>query len=237
MASRSRSRSRSRRRSAPAAVSLDKVSILNMKPAQARAAARQVTFQTLYRKGKMGLYLFALLLLVASQPADAINWGAYGAAQKGELKPAAKRQAAGAAGKVAQQASVAWVAYFTRSGTAATATALFAVWQENYGKFLLTLALIAYMVREYMHFKIRRGNQNLARLALQGQAHTVERLVAAIERGQNPTLASIARPALAWTPAKSSSPARSRTLRMGAGRPVPSLPRMPTNTELLARLK
>lgn len=200
-----------------------------MTPAQARSAVRHVTFNSLYRKGKMGLYLFALLLIVASQPADAINWGAYGTAT--ELKPAAKSRAASTAGKVAQQANVAWVAYFTGSGTAATATALFSVWQENYGKFLLTLALIAYMVREYMHYKVRRTNQNLARLTLQTQARTVERLVAAFERGQNPTLAAVARPALMAGPAPSRSRGASRTLRMGAGRP------MPTNAELLARLK
>lgn len=217
-----------------------------MSPAQARTAVRKVTVGALYRKGKMGLYLFALLLTIASQPASALNWGAYGHKGNATLTKPAKSQAASIAGKVAQQANVAWVAYFTKSGTAASAAALLTVWQESYGKFLLTLALIAFMIREYFHYKVKRGNQNLARLTLQSQEQTINRLIHAIHRGDNPTLGGLARPALLAGPAVSRSRSRgaSRTLRMGAGRPVLTLPgpaprpkAMPTNAELLARLK
>jgi hypothetical protein len=67
-----------------------------MSPAQAKAALRHTTVNTLYRKGNRGLYIFALLLVIASQPVAALNWGAYGAAMKNntrQLPPAAKTQA------------------------------------------------------------------------------------------------------------------------------------------------
>lgn len=204
VAAKSRTSAPARPRSAPGRISLDKESVLKMSPAQAKAALRHTTVNTLYRKGKQGLYLFALLLIIASQPAAALNWGAYGAAIKNankQLPPAAKSQASGTATKIAQQANLAWVAYFTKSGPAAIAAATLTVFQDNYGKFLLTLALIAFMVREYFHFKVRRGNQNLAVLTIKSQEKTVQMLVGHLMAGKQPTVANLARPALNAGPA------------------------------------
>ena len=204
VAAKSRTSAPARPRSAPGRISLDKESVLKMSPAQAKAALRHTTVNTLYRKGKQGLYLFALLLVIASQPVDAFNWGAYGAAMKNtnkQLSPAAKSQASGTATKIAQQANLAWVAYFTKSGPAAIAAATLTVFQDNYGKFLLTLALIAFMVREYFHFKVRRGNQNLAVLTLKSQEKTLQMLIGQLVAGKQPTVANVARPALNAGPA------------------------------------
>ena len=189
--------------SAPGRISLDKESILNMTPAQAKSALRRSTVNTFYRKGKQGLYLFALLLIVASQPTAALNWGAYGAAMKNNkhMAPVVKSQASATATKVVQQANLAWVAYFTKSGTATAAAATLTIFQDNYGKFLLTLALIAFMVREYFHYKVRRANQNLAVLTLKSQERTVQLLVARLTAGQQPLVANLARPALNAGPA------------------------------------
>ena len=204
VAAKSRTSAPKRPRSAPGRISLDKESVLKMSPAQAKAALRHTTVNTLYRKGKQGLYLFALLLIIASQPTAALNWGAYGAAIKNankQLPPAAKSQASSTATKVVQQANLAWVAYFTKSGPAAIAAATLTVFQDNYGKFLLTLALIAFMVREYFHFKVRRGNQNLAVLTIKSQEKTVQMLVGHLVAGRQPTVANLARPALNAGPA------------------------------------
>jgi hypothetical protein len=204
VAAKSRTSAPKRPASAPGRISLDKESILNMSPAQAKSALRRSTVNTFYRKGKQGLYLFALLLIVASQPVAALNWGAYGAAMKNNtrhLAPAAKSQASSTATKVVQQANLAWVAYFTKSGTATSAAATLTIFQDNYGKFLLTLALIAFMVREYFHYKVRRGNQNLAMLTLKSQERTVQLLVARLAAGQQPLVANMARPALNAGPA------------------------------------
>ena len=203
-AAKSRTSAPKRPRSAPGRISLDKESVLKMSPAQAKAALRHTTVNTLYRKGNRGLYIFALLLVIASQPVAALNWGAYGAAMKNntrQLPPAAKTQASGWATKLVQQANVALVSVFTGSGQAATAAALLSVFQDNYGKFLLTLATIAFMVREYFHFKVRRGNQNLAKLAISSQERTLQLMVSQMGRGHQPTVANIARPALTAGPA------------------------------------
>lgn len=203
VAAKSRTASPKRPRSAPGRISLDKESVLNMSPAQAKAALRHTTVNTLYRKGKQGLYLFALLLIIASQPTAALNWGAYGAAMKNNkrMSPAVKSQASSTATKVVQQANLAWVAYFTKSGPAAIAAATLTVFQDNYGKFLLTLALIAFMVREYFHFKVRRGNQNLAVLTIKSQEKTVQMLIGHLVAGKQPLVANLARPALNAGPA------------------------------------
>jgi hypothetical protein len=169
-----------------------------MTPSQAKTALRHTTVNTFYRKGKQGLYLFTLLLIVASQPVAALNWGAYGAAMKNNkhLPPAVKSQAAGTATKILQQANLAWIAFFTRSGVATASAAALTIFQDNYGKFLMTMALIAFMVREYFHFKVRRGNQNLAMLTIKSQERTVQLLVASLAAGKEPTVGNIARPAL-----------------------------------------
>jgi hypothetical protein len=203
VAAKSRTSAPKRPRSAPGRISLDKESILNMTPSQANSALRRSTVNTFYRKGRQGLYLFALLLIVASQPTAALNWGAYGAAMKNNkrMSPTVKSQASSTATKVVQQANLAWVAYFTKSGTATAAAATLTIFQDNYGKFLLTLALIAFMVREYFHYKVRRANQNLAVLTLKSQERTVQLLVARLTAGQQPLVANLARPALNAGPA------------------------------------
>ena len=189
--------------SAPGRISLDKETILNMTPGQARSTLRHSTVNAFKSKGNKGTYLFALLLIIATQPTSAVNWGAYGKAMNGTLPPGAKVQASSDAGKIAQQAGLAWTAFWTRSGVAVTASALFAVFQDNYGKFLLTLALIALMVREYFHYKIKRGNQNLATLTIKTQEKTIERMLAALEKGQQPLVKNLASPAINAGPAPS----------------------------------
>jgi len=170
--------------SAPGRISLNKESVLRMTKTQAREALRSTTPMAFYRKGRMGLTLFALLLIVATRPAGAfINVA--GAAGYGPGKTVAvpkstrnshwydafKLKEKSAATQLAQQGALLSTAFATGSGTATTAVALSQFTASAYGQFIVAMFIVTYLVTSIL----RHGEARMARQTQKEQMALVEK--------------------------------------------------------------
>jgi len=173
-----------RARSAPGRISLNKESIMGMFRTQAREALRSTTPMTFYRKGRMGLTLFALLLIIATRPVGAfVNFA--GAAGYGPGKTVAvpstvrnkhwydafKLKEKSAAAQVAQQGALLTTAIATGSGTATTAVALSQFTASAYGQFVLALFIVTYLISSILRY----GEARMARQSQKEQLALVEK--------------------------------------------------------------
>ncbi|BAT22515.1 hypothetical protein [Yellowstone lake phycodnavirus 3] len=180
------SRSRTARpTSAPGRISLNKESILGMTKTQARAALRSTTPMSFYRKGRAGLVLFALLLIVATRPAGALGVNFAGAAgykpATTNVTPRAKHwsdafrlKEKSAAAQVAQQSALLATAYTTGSGTATTAVALSQFTSTAYGKYIVAMAIISYIISSILRY----GEARMARQTQKEQVALIEKQMA-----------------------------------------------------------
>ena len=176
-----------RAKSAPGRISLNKDSILGMTRTQAREALRSTTPMAFYRKGRMGLTLFALLLIVATRPVGAmVNFA--GAAGYGPGKTVAvpattrnkhwydafKLKEKSTAAQVAQQGALLTTALATGSGTATTAVALSQFTASAYGQFIVAMFIVTYLVTSIL----RHGEARMARQSQKEQMALVEKQLA-----------------------------------------------------------
>jgi hypothetical protein len=173
-----------RAKSAPGRISLNKDSILRMTRTQAREALRSTTPMAFYRKGRMGLTLFALLLIVATRPVGAlVNFA--GAAGYGPGKTVAvpsstsnkhwydafKLKEKSAAAQVAQQGALLTTAIATGSGTATTAVALSQFTASAYGQFIVAMFIVTYLISSVLRY----GEARMARQSQKEQMTLIEK--------------------------------------------------------------
>lgn len=176
-----------RARSAPGRISLNKESIANMTKTQAREVLRTTTPMTFYRKGRMGLVLFALLLIIATRPVGAmVNFA--GAAGYGPGKTAAvpkttrnghwydafKLKEKSKATQIAQQGALLTTAITTGSGTATTAVALSQFTASAYGQFIVAMFIVTYLITSILRY----GEARMARQSQKEQLALVEKQMA-----------------------------------------------------------
>lgn len=189
--------------SAPGRISLNKESILGMTRTQARGALRSTTPMTFYRKGRMGLTLFALLLIVATRPVGAmVNFaGAAGygpgktvavpkTTRNGHWYDAFKLKEKSAAAQVAQQGALLTTALATGSGTATTAVALSQFTASAYGQFIVAMFIVTYLVSSILRY----GEARMARQTQKEQMALVEKQLAQQTRMMEMLLTSRNRP-------------------------------------------
>lgn len=139
---------------------------------EARSTLRATTPVTFYRMGQRGLILFALLLIMATQPTQAfIN---HAVAVGGHVPPGApvkaKRwyesfhaQETSAATQVARSASATAVAVATGSGTATTALVLSQLSSSAWGKYIMTMVVISYLIKMYVDYGKAYMNRQTAK--------------------------------------------------------------------------
>lgn len=145
--------------SAPARINLNKESILDMTKTQAREALRSTTPMTFYRKGRAGLVLWALLLIAATQPASGFGLR-HNFTTPTNLAPVkAKRwwdafhaKETPSAMQIAQQATILGTAYTTGSGTATGAVALGQFTSTAYGKYVVVMLIIAFLINAILQY-------------------------------------------------------------------------------------
>jgi hypothetical protein len=204
-------------------VSLNKESISNMTKTQARAALRETTPMSFYRKGRAGLALFSLLLIKATQPAGAVNMAAaagYTTGRQPVVNVGPKKkwysafygQEESAAARIAKQGVLVTTAYTTGSGTATTAVALSQFAATGYGKFMLALVVITFLIKiilSYGEERLRAQSQASQLAMIQTQMEHQKQMMQmllnsqrsprtrrTVRRGAPVLAANIARPAL-----------------------------------------
>jgi len=145
--------------SAPARINLNKESILGMTKTQARQALRSTTPMTFYRKGRAGLILWALLLIAATQPASGFGLRHNFAVPTNSAPVKAKHwweafhaKETSTATQIAQQATILGTAYATGSGTATGAVALGQFTSTAYGKYVVVMTIIAFLIHSILQY-------------------------------------------------------------------------------------
>jgi len=174
-----------RPRSAPARISLDKESILKMTRTEARSTLRATTPMTFYKMGKRGLTLFALLLIMATQPTQAFinHAGAIGGVPPSapvkarRWYEAFKGKEVGVATQLSRSGTAAAVAYSTGSGTATTALIASQVASDPWGQFILTLVVITFLVKQILDYGKARMQASFMNKQLAAQTRMIEMLV------------------------------------------------------------
>lgn len=200
-----KSRVSRRATSAPGRISLNKESITGMTRTQAREALRSTTPMTFYRKGRMGLTLFALLLIVATRPVGAmVNFaGAAGygpgktvavpkTTRNGHWYDAFKLKEKSAAAQVAQQGALLTTAIATGSGTATTAVALSQFTASAYGQFIVAMFIVTYLVSSILRY----GEKRMERQTQKEQMALIQSQLAQQTRVMQMLLNSRNRPAI-----------------------------------------
>lgn len=201
-----------RPRSAPARVSLNRETILKMNKTEARAALRATTPMTFYKMGQRGLILFALLLIIATQPSQAfLNHAAASGYKAGEAPPSAptkskhwwesfKGREVSTATQLTRQAAAVTVAYTTGSGTATTAVVLSQIASSAWGQYILTMSMIAFLVKMYVDYGKARMNRQTAKNQMaiieKQMAHQARMLEMIVESQQRPRVRGRRAPAL-----------------------------------------
>lgn len=176
-------------RSAPARISLNKESILKMTRTEARAAIRATTPMTFYKMGRQrGLVLWALLLIMATQPTQAfLNHAVavgHGKAPPNSAPVTARRwyeafkgREVGVATQLSRSGTAAAVAYSTGSGTATTALIASQVASDPWGQFILTLMVITILVKQILDYGKARMQSSIINRQLAAQTRMIEMLV------------------------------------------------------------
>ena len=158
-------------RSAPARISLNKESILKMTRTEARATLRATTPMTFYKMGRQrGLVLWALLLIMATQPTQAfLNH----AAAAGAVPPSApakpkhwyeafKGREVGTAMQLARQATQIAAAR-TGSGTAVVAVTASQYASTTLGQYIIALVAVTFFVKQILDYGKARMNRQTAK--------------------------------------------------------------------------
>jgi len=176
-----------RPRSAPARISLNKESILKMTRTEARSALRATPPMTFYKMGKRGLTLFALLLIMATQPTQAVlnHAAAVGHGKVSNAAPvkarrwyeAFKGREVGVATQLSRSGTAAAVAYSTGSGTATTALIASQVASDPWGQFILSLVVITFLVKQILDYGKARMQASYMNKQLAAQTRMIELLV------------------------------------------------------------
>ena len=176
-----------RPRSAPGRISLNKESILKMTRTEARSALRATTPMTFYKMGKRGLVMFALLLIMATQPTQAFLNHAAAYREPAPAAPApAKRwwqsfgdgKETSGAMQVARAGTAMTVAVSTGSGAATGAVIASQLSSSPWGRFILTLACIGLFVKQILDY----GKAYMNRQTAKNQMAFMARQLAAQER-------------------------------------------------------
>jgi len=165
---------------------------------------------TFYKMGKRGLTLFALLLIMATQPTQAFinHAGAVGAGKVANAPVKARRwyeafkgREVGVATQLSRSGTAAAVAYSTGSGTATTALIASQVASDPWGQFILTLVVITILVKQILDYGKARMQASLLNKQLAAQTRMIEMLVESQRRPQRrgartPSANRIALPAI-----------------------------------------
>jgi hypothetical protein len=141
---------------------------------------------TFYKMGKRGLVMFALLLIMATQPTQAfLNHSAVYREPPPNAPVKAKHWWKAFGGKevsvatqLTRQGTAAAVAYSTGSGTATTAVVLSQIASSQWGQFILTLAVITILVKQILDY----GKEYMTRQTAKNQMALMVRQLAAQER-------------------------------------------------------
>ena len=172
--------------SAPGRISLNKESILRMTKTQAREALRTTTPMTFYRKGRMGLTLFALLLIIATRPVGALgpNFAVAAGYRPGNSPPNTRKnkhwwqafhaRETPAAAQIAKQSAILTTAYTTGSGTATTAVVLSQLTSTVYGKYIVAMTIIAFIISRILSY----GEASMQRKTQKEQMDLIEKQMA-----------------------------------------------------------
>ena len=240
-----------RARSAPGRISLNKSEIVKMTPGEARNVLRGTKLSSFASMGKRGLYLIALLLILATTPAEGFSFRRQVAPPKpatamnrvkSAFRPMSTSEKAKAAAEVA--ASVAAAGLGGSVGSAVTGALLLRT--EYYLQFYVATMGIIYVIYK---MKMKNKNLELKRLEVNAARERNDRMermfnialqrgISSVASGGNPTVAAVFPAALAGPQVpRLGAPAISnaRQVRVFANRIVPRR-RAPTNAELLARL-
>ena len=160
---------RSRPSSAPARISLNKEVIVKMNRTEARATLRATTPMSFFKMGQRGLVLFALLLIQATQPSQAYRAGppavmsVSAPIKTKHWMDAFRAKETGAATQIARDAAAIAVAATTGSGTATTAILLSQFTSSAYGKYIIIMAIIAFMIQQILSYGKARMNRQTAK--------------------------------------------------------------------------
>jgi hypothetical protein len=142
---------------------------------------------TFYKMGRQrGLALFALLLIMATQPTQAfLNHAVavgHGKVPNAPVKArrwyeAFKGREVGVATQLSRSGTAAAVAYSTGSGTATTALIASQVASDPWGQFILTLAVITILVKQILDYGKARMQASFMNKQLAAQTRMIEMLV------------------------------------------------------------
>lgn len=264
----SRSKSRpsrpSRARSAPARLNLNKNEIQKMTPGEARQVLRTTRLSSFARMGRRGLLLVALLLLTAMTsthamklPVGYVNLGqsapkpappkTVGQRVSNWTKPPSTAEKARRAAEIAASVAAAGLGGPVGAGV----TGVLLLRYEYLLQFYIAVAGIIFIIYK---MKMKDKELQLAREQTAAARHrneTMERMfmaavnrgVAQIAHGADPTIANVVPPAVMAGPPMqylpAPVPANARRIRSVATNAVRRINRTrgPTNEELLARLR
>jgi hypothetical protein len=162
-----------------------------MTKTDARAALRATTPMTFYKMGpQRGLVIFALLLIMATQPTQAFMNHAVAAGHHGSLTPSAPAPAKrwfGAFGQgkevsgamqAARAGTAMTVAISTGSGTATTAVILSQIASSQWGQFIIGLTAVTYFIKQILDY----GKARMERQTARNQMNFMARQLATQER-------------------------------------------------------
>jgi hypothetical protein len=164
---------------------------------EARATLRATTPMTFYKMGQRGLTLFALLLIMATQPSQAfLNHAAAAGAVPPSAPAKAKRwwdafhaKETSVATQLSRAAAATTVAVTTGSGTATTAVVLGQITSSAWGKYILTLVVIALFVKQILDFGkayMNRQTVKNQKMLIEKQMELQERMLTMLIESQQP---------------------------------------------------
>lgn len=152
-----------------------------MTKTQARQALRSTTPMTFYRKGRAGLILWALLLIAATQPASGFGLRHNFAVPTNSAPVKAKHwweafraKETSVAAQVAQQGVLLTTAYTTGSGTATTAVAISQFTSTAYGKYVVVMLIIAFLINSILQY----GQARMMRQSQKEQLSMIDKQMA-----------------------------------------------------------
>lgn len=165
---------------------------------EARSALRATTPVTFYKMGNRGLVLFALLLIMATQPTQAFlnHAAAAGAIPLGAPeKPkrwyeAFKGKEVGAATQLARQATQVAVAAKTGSGTAVIAVTASQYASTALGQYVIALVAITFFIKQILDY----GKARMNRQTVKNQLALMEKQMAQQQRMMEMMIEAQARP-------------------------------------------
>ena len=153
---------------------------------EARSALRATTPMTFYKMGQRGLVLFALLLIMATQPTQAfLNHAAAAGVVPPSAPPKPKRwyeafhgKEVGTATQLARQATQMAVAAKTGSGTAVIAVTASQYATTALGQYVVALVAITFFIKQILDY----GKARMNRQTFKNQLALMDRQMAQQQR-------------------------------------------------------